>query len=425
VFSDQVDDQVLHDFKSALHVEIIDRPLSDNSLMELARQVGEDKLSVHGFKKADVDNDEQKALFAGATIAEINCESYKRAIEKVPKGQAIGFMPYDTSDGLSEVKWQDHYAYFLGLFSSSPIFETRNIDLRCAFVGDETIGNAKWIKNFQSSLGLPRLAVSGSDAHCFVGQSGNNDKRGYGDFPSGKATWIKADPTFLGLLQAIKEPSKRSFIGARPPKLEEVDQNKTFFIDKVEVRKNAGSPVTDEWLSSCNIPLNPDLAAIIGNKGSGKSALADVIALLGNSKQKDHFSFLSPKRFRAKPKELAKHFTGQLTWCDQAKSESMALSDDTESTAVELVRYIPQAHFEKLCNDHVSGRSDVFENELRGVIFDHTSVAIRQKALNFAQLIDQQESGFRDQLSEYRKDLRRLNKEIEGIEAQIQPDVRK
>jgi ABC-type lipoprotein export system ATPase subunit len=425
LFSDSVEDQVLHDFKSALQVEIVDRPLSDNSLIELARHVGEDKLTVHGFKKADVESDEVKAVFAGATIAEINCESYKRAIQRVPKGQAIGFMPYDTNDGLSEVKWRDHYAYFLGLFSSSPIFETRNIDLRCAFVGDQTAGNAKWFKSFQSSLGAPRLAVSGSDAHCFVGQKGNNDKRGYGDFPSGRATWIKADPTFLGLLQAIKEPSKRSFIGARPSKLEEVDQNKTFFVDKVEVRKKSGSPVTDEWLSTCNIPLNPDLVAIIGNKGSGKSALADVIALLGNSKQRDHFSFLSPKRFRAKPKELAKHFTGQLTWCDQTQSEIMALSDDADSTAVELVRYIPQAHFEKLCNDHVSGHSDVFENELRGVIFDHTSVAIRQKALNFTQLIDQQESGFRDQLSEYRKDLRRLNQEIEGIEAQLQPHVRK
>jgi ABC-type lipoprotein export system ATPase subunit len=269
--------------------------------------------------------------------------------------------------------------------------------------------NSTWIKSFQASLGQPRLVVSGSDAHRFVGEPGNNDKRGYGDFPSSKVTWIKADPTFLGLLQAIKEPAKRSFIGERPPKLLEVEQNKTYFIDRVEVRKNIGSSLADHWLSTCNLSLNPDLVAIIGNKGSGKSALADVIALLGNSKQK----------------ELAKHFKGQMTWCDQSKGEARALSEDPEPTAVELVRYIPQAHFEKLCNDHVSGQSDVFENELRAVIFDHTSVAIRQKALDFSQLIEQQESSYRDQLSEYRKELRRLNQEIEAIEAQLQPDVRK
>lgn len=426
LFSNEIEDQVLHDFKSALKVEIIDRPLSNDALVKLARQVDEGKLNHHGFKKNKVDSDVQEALRAGSTIAEINCDSYKLAIEKVPSGHAIGFMPFDTSDGLSEVKWQDHYAYVLGLFKSSPIFETRNADLRDAFVGEETTGNVKWFKNFQHCLGnIHRLAVAGSDAHRFIGVKGNNDKRGYGDFPSAKATWIKADPTFLGLLQAIKEPAKRSHIGERPEKLREVEENKTYFIDTVEVRKNAGSQVPDEWLSNCDLPLSPDLVAIIGNKGSGKSALADVIALLGNSKQKEHFSFLSNKRFRAKPKELAKHFRGQMTWCDQTKSAAIPLSEDPEPTSVELVRYIPQAHFEKLCNDHVSGRSDVFENELRAVIFAHTNPAIRQKALDFDQLIEQQESSYRDQLGEYRKDLSRLNKDIETIEAQLQSDVRK
>lgn len=421
ILSDELEDQLLHDFRSSLQVEVVSRLLSDAALIELARTVGEDKLKVHGFKKAEVQSDDQKALLAGSMMAEINCDSYKSAVGKIGRDQVIGFMPYDTSDGLAEVKWQEHYAYFLGLFQSSPIFETRNGDLRAAFVGEETPGNSKWFRNFQADLGhLPRLAVSGSDAHRFVGTKGDNDKRGYGDFPSSRATWIKADPTFLGLLQAIKEPAKRSYIGTQPDKIVEVSQNKTYFIDRVEVRKNAGSPLSDEWLASCDLPINSDLIAIIGNKGSGKSALADVIALLGNSKQKQHFSFLSNQRFRAKPKELAKHFKGQMTWCDGSRSTTMLLSEDPEPTSVELVRYIPQAHFEKLCNDHVSGRSDVFENELRAVIFAHTSPAIRQKALDFGQLLEQQESSFRDQLGE-----RRLNQDVEGIEAQLQPDVRK
>ncbi len=109
IFSDEIDDQVLRDFKSVLQVEIVSRPLSEASLIQLARQVGADKLSKHGFKKADVDANNQQALLVGSTIAEISCESYKKAIEQVPNAQAIGFMPYDTSDGLAEVKWQEHY----------------------------------------------------------------------------------------------------------------------------------------------------------------------------------------------------------------------------------------------------------------------------------------------------------------------------
>lgn len=424
IFSDDVDKQTLNDFKSALKVEIVSRPLSDASLTELARKVGEDKLKLHGFKKAEVDADDSLALLAGSTIAEINCDSYKEAIERVPRDQAIGFMPYDTSDGLAEVKWQDHYAYFLGLFNSSPIFESRNVDLRGAFVNEETAGNAKWIKHFQKGLGnVPRLVVSGSDAHIFIGVKGDNNKRGYGDYPSGKATWIKADPTFRGLQQAIKEPAKRSFIGVRPQKLSEVAENKTYFIDTVEVVKGAGGASHGAWLDGCMLPINPDLVAIIGNKGSGKSALADVIALMGNSRQKAHFSFLKKDRFRGKSGEPAKHFSGTLTWCDSSK-ESRNLNEDPPEDKVELVKYIPQGHFEDLCNDHVSGRTNAFERELRAVIFSHADESIRLGALDFDQLIDQQESSYRDQLSEFRKDLMRVNEDIAGVENQLQPEIK-
>lgn len=425
LFSNEVTDQDLRDFKSALKVEIVDRPLSDDCLVELARKVGEDKLKHHGFKKADIDSDLKQALLAGSTIAEINCESYKAAIDKVANGYAVGFMPYDTSDGLAEVKWHEHYAYFLGLFKSSPIFESRNLDLRGAFVNETTPGNEKWIKNFQAGLGnVPRLVVSGSDAHCFVGVKGDNNKRGYGDYPSGKATWIKADPTFRGLLQAIMEPAKRSFIGERPSKLIEVTENKTFFIDTVEVNKMPGVLTGGTWLDGCKLPLNPDLVAIIGNKGSGKSALADVIALLGNSRQKAHFSFLKKDRFRGKSGEPAKHFVGVLTWHD-ASGEQRNLNDDPSPEKVELVRYIPQGHFEELCNEHVSGKSNAFERELRAVIFSHAGESIRLGALDFDQLIEQQESSYRDQLGEFRKDLKRLNNEISGMEDQLQPDVKR
>ena len=427
LFSDEIDDQVLLDFKYALKVEIVDRPLSDGSLVELARAVGEDKLNLHGFKKSDVDFDQLVALRAGSTIAEINCESYKSAIEKTPNGQAIGFMPFDTSDGLGDVKWQDHYAYFLGLFKSSPIFETRNADLRGAFVGEETPGNAKWLKNFQHGLGnISRLAVAGSDAHCFIGVKGDNDKRGYGDFPSAKATWIKADLTFLGLLQAIKEPAKRSHIGERPEKLRVVEENKIYFIDCIEVSKSVGSPISEDWLAGCRVLLNHDLVAIIGNKGSGKSALADIIALLGNSRQKEHFSFLKKNRFRGKSGsgDPAKQFIGKINWLDKSQGECR-LSDDPPDDRAQLVRYIPQGHFEDLCNDHVAGRTGAFEQELRAVIFDHAGDAIRLGALDFDQLIEQQESIYRDQLGECRKELAKLNLDIEKIEVKSQSQVKR
>jgi ABC-type lipoprotein export system ATPase subunit len=424
IFSDKINEQHLLDFRSALQVGVIDQPLSDNALIELARRVGADKLAIHGFNKADVDNDNTKALRAGSTIAEIAPESYKMAISKVPHGHAIGFMPFDTTDGLAGVKWQDHYAYFLSLFQSSPIFESRDPDLRAAFVGEKTPANAKYFDNFQAGLrGIPRLVVSGSDAHRFVGTKGSNDNRGYGDFPSGKVTWIKADPTFEGLKQAILEPAKRSYIGERPPKLTAIATSKTYFIDFVQVQKTDQSATTGAWLDNVAVKLNPDLVAIIGNKGSGKSALADVIALLGNSRQKAYFSFLKKDRFRGKTGDPAKHFIATLGWLD-GRTETRNLNEDPTNDKVELVKYIPQGHFEALCNDHVSGGSQAFENELRTVIFSHAGDAIRLGAQDFNQLVAQQEQGLRTQLNEFRKELHALNESIASCEGKLHPQVR-
>lgn len=421
LFSDEIDEQSLLDFKSALNIELINRPLSNPALIALARQIGEDKLKSHGFTKAEVDSSDERALLAGAVIAEINPDSYRDAIAKVPHGHAIGFMPWETNDGLAEIKWQEHYSYAMNLFQSSPIFETRNIDLWAAFAGESTPGNEKFFNSFQAALNnVPRLAVSGSDAHCFVGVAGDNNKRGYGDFPSGKKTWIKADPSFRGLRHAILEPAKRSFIGEMPKKLKEIEANNTFYIDSIEVSKTGDKAEVGRWLHGCDIPLNPDLVAIIGNKGSGKSALADVIASLGHSKQSKHFSFLKRDRFWGKSGEPARHFTGTLTWRDTS-TEARPLNEPPSEEKAELVRYIPQGYFEELCNEYVTGKSNAFEKELRSVIFSHTKEDMRLGALDFDQLTEQQEQALRNRLGEYRKDMASVNASIVRIEEQLQP----
>lgn len=421
IFSETIPDHHLREFLSDLKLERTDRSVSKESLIDLARSTAEDMLVKKGHKKIAVEGDAEEALTAGYKLAEVKADSYKAAIKKVPDGQAIGFMPFDTSDGLTEVKWEDHYAYFLGLLESSPIFESRNADLRTAFLCEETPKNKGWIGNFKHGLkNIPRLVVSGSDAHCFVGVAGDNDRRGYGDFPSGKKTWIKSDPSFHGLKQAILEAAKRSFIGEKPPKLHAVQSSKTHFIESIEVVKTGTKAGIGNWLDGCDLPLNSDLVAIVGNKGSGKSALADVIATLGHSRQAKHFSFLKRDRFLGKSGEPARHFTGTLTWHDES-TEARALHDLPTQDKLELVRYIPQNYFEELCNEHVSGKSDAFEKELRAVIFSHTSEEMRLGALDFDQLTEQHEQSLRNRLGEYRKELKTLNSSISRIEEQLQP----
>lgn len=425
IFSDEIPDQLLRDFLSTLKLEITGQPVSDHALMGYARTLTADKLKLHGFDKAVVSTTDSVALAAGYVTAEITVDSYKAAVRNVPNGLASGFMPFDTSDGLTSIKHMEHYAYAIGLFDSSPIFETRNDGSWNAFVGRRTPDNDKFFDAFQEAIGkTPRLPVSGSDAHQFRGQAGDNNARGYGDYPSQKITWIKADPTWRGLQQAIKEPQKRCHIGPIPPKLQRIAANKTFYIDTVLLAKVEGSTLVDAWFHGCTIPLNADLVAIIGNKGSGKSALADALALVGNSQQHSHFSFLKADRFRGKSGEPARQFEGELRWLAGEPSRAN-LADNPAAERVELVRYVPQGRFEALCNEHVTGRSENFEKELRAVIFSHIPSEDRLGALDFDQLIDAQEGVLRVRLDDARKNLVAIDRAIAGIEDQLHPTIRK
>lgn len=209
-----------------------------------------------------------------------------------------------------------------------------------------------------------------------------------------------------------------------PPKLQRIAENKTFYIDGISLAKVNGSVLADSWFDGCTIPLNPDLVAIIGNKGSGKSALADVLALIGHSQQHSHFSFLKADRFRGKSGEPARQFEGELRWLAGEPSRAN-LADNPEADRVELVRYVPQGRFEALCNEHVTGRSENFERELRSVIFSHIPSEDRLGALDYDQLIEAQEGMLRVRLDETRKNLSSLNRVIASIEDQLHPTTRK
>ena len=89
-----------------------------------------------------------------------------------------------------------------------------------------------------------------------------------------KYTWIKADPTFNGLKQIIYEPVERLKIQEGNPSFE---YNKPYFSrveikDTVEVFDYTQDQVC---FNKTTIPLNKNLVAMIGGRGTGKSMLVD------------------------------------------------------------------------------------------------------------------------------------------------------
>lgn len=237
------------------------------------------------------------------------------------------------------------------------------------------------------------------------------------------ACWVRADPNFRGLRMLLCEPTTRRYLGPIPPQLERVAQGKTKFIRSVTFAAAPELPPQQKWFQG-TVEFNPGLVAIVGNKGSGKSALADTIGLLGHSKNGASFSFLSDERFRHPRSGLAHHFTGTLTWED-GTSTSKRLSDDVPTDAVERVKYLPQDHVEEVCNELSSGGEGGFEGELKAVIFSHVPESKRLNQSTLDDLVEFQTEEKKQHIDSLLKQLREISRRRAELEQKSDPVVRR
>ena len=124
--------------------------------------------------------------------------------------------------------------------------------------------------------------------------------------------WIKGDPSFRTFQQLLSDPH-RAYIGDEPPEKARIAAHPTKYIDSIHFQKVAGSKLAEEWFNG-TVPINPGLVAIIGNKGGGKTALAEALGLLGNCESADSFSFLNSNKFRQSKNNKAREFESTMTW---------------------------------------------------------------------------------------------------------------
>jgi ABC-type lipoprotein export system ATPase subunit len=404
VIDPELKDQCFADLLGSLKISLgsRDRGVSKDCFIEWARGLGTDKLNEHSFDVDRVGRDDKYALLVGKLTAEVTSASAHAALECLPLGTGLMLMPWDTYGGMRGIDWAKHYAEVRRLMQAD-IFECKDIASRECFHGQKTANNEEFFNNFWDSIGKEaRLCVRGTDAHSFSK---------YGVFPSGMKTWLKAEPTFLGLKQAIKEPVFRSFIGDIPPKKAMVEANGSLFMDRLRVKKKLGALPSEDWFDGLDIELNPDLVAIIGNKGSGKSAMADLLALAGNSKLQSYFTFLNPDRFKAGGSKRAGAFDIDLTWCNNDVTGGPL---DSQMTAgkPERIRYISQRYFDELCNEHVTGKSDRFAQEIKGVLFSKMEPAEKLSFENLDAYLASQENTAKERLTQLRARLHDVNAAI-------------
>ncbi|MCL2593344.1 MAG: hypothetical protein FWD82_08285 [Defluviitaleaceae bacterium] len=252
-----------------------------------------------------------------------------------------------------------------------------------------------------------------SDAHSIDGADG------LFKFRSNKPCWIKADPTFAGLMQVFFQPRERIFIGAKPPKIEKVEREKYHYLERVCIKKNdtAKQPVT--WFN-VDIPLNSGLIAIIGNKGSGKSALADILGYLVDSNNIEHASFLTNQRFRKEDKKFANDYLAQLLWKDGRTVSKVTLSEP--KVDVQTAEYLPQKHIDALCNDL---KNDGFQKEIDNVIFSYIDIAEKMEMTSLEDLLTKKTKDIETHIKTYKNKIETLVKKIISIEKKLTTKYKK
>jgi len=407
-------DDKLDAFKTQLKLSISGKPLTDGYLVEWARNhISADRIQQLGLTKEGIISSDAVALAAASKTAEVLPDSVAEALRILGERDAVLFVPFDTNDGVAKIKFREHYSFPREVLAMEAIFEVSALKTRDAFAGIKTAENEAFFDEFMGAIKHPKLAVRGSDAHK-VSE--------YGVFPAGKSTWIKASPTFAGLLQACREPANRSYIGTQPPKLDFVDKNPHLFLNTIRVRKKPGAPEPGDWFDPTELPLNHDLVALVGRKGSGKSALADVIGMLGDTPNGRYFSFLSDQRFRLPKDNKASSFEAQLEWVQDTKEpEWRGLSEARLSSSVARVKYLPQRYFEELCNDHVRGDDSLLQSELRTVIFSHIPSDGRKGAATLEELIRLRTDIISSETIDLQKSLTTLNARILELTNQVDP----
>lgn len=251
-----------------------------------------------------------------------------------------------------------------------------------------------------------RPSITTSDAHE-VNEVGTN------------ACWIKADLSFEGLRQILTEPERISF--STPEVLDRIRKNPDKFIQVLEVKRTANATMTETWFDNIKIPLNPGLVAIIGNKGSGKSALTDIVALCADTANQN-WSFLTSNKYRMpKPFNRSKQTEASIQWFDKSRSSIKTLDQQSDTTQPERVKYIPQNFLETLCtteDDHQ------FEGELKKIIFQYLDPSQRYGMNDLDSIINYLTRENTASCSDIQSRIKGLNTEIINLESMLDPAYR-
>jgi hypothetical protein len=309
--------------------------------------------------------DERAALAVGATQFKVDFDQLRKVYEANEWAQANVLIAVAGAegDGTSGVRQAADATIRQEIERFAHIIFASSVAQREFWTGQRGVSVEELTRRYNGC----KPCLHGSDAHdnAMVGQPVQD-----------RFTWIKGAVTFDALRQAYIDPAGRAYVGSEPPKTAMPSQ----VIASVEI-ENA------PWMSTPMIPLNTGLVAIIGARGSGKTALADIIAAGCDSVAPAIWSDeggVSPS-FLSRAKPLVGNGRVKLTrGAGAVVSRYLDGRDANDPFSYPSARYLSQQFVENLCS--AAGASEGLVHEIERVIFEAHSVESREGALDFEML---------------------------------------
>jgi hypothetical protein len=312
--------------------------------------------------------DDRAALAHGATQFKVNFDSLRKAFKENAwaKENIVIAVAGAEGDGTSGVRQAADQTVRQEIEKFAHVIFASSLAQREFWLGERLIS----ADQLQSRYSGSKPCLHGSDAH---------DHASIGRPVDDRFSWVKGSLTFDSLRQACIDPKGRAYVGAEPPKAAMPSQ----VIAHVDI-ENAS------WVATNSIPLNSGLVAIIGARGSGKTALADMIAAgcdaisvsPGDVDEDISSSFL----VRARP--LIGEAKVKLTWGSGEPSRRHLDSRDADDAmAYPRARYLSQQFVEDLCS--AKGASEGLVREIERVIFEAHAEDGKDGAYSFDELRDQ------------------------------------
>ena len=233
-------------------------------------------------------------------------------------------------------------------------------------------GNPKQARFWSGAGTLPEhelVRIYGGLKPCLHGSDAHEASR-LGLPHSDRFCWLKGDPTFDTLRLACLSPKTRVHIGQEPTD----PANTLGRIIRVAV------PGSD-WFVDETVDLNPGLVAIIGARGSGKTALADLVAAGAGSTE----PFDNASSFVRRAGTLLDDSLAMVTWSHDEVTTCNLSEGNISDPFLRPVRYLSQQFVERLCAS--DGVSDELISEIERVIFEAWPVDKRQGATTFRELL--------------------------------------